>query len=149
MAKYLDYDGLVEFYTKLKEQIDSKADGGIAVTPSGATASASNGTFTTDELKTLQASDNNYILFNKEIYRLADKAHTTGVWSYTHTGWSGSSIMEKSINITISTRAWTLVVGSDPTTATTAAINTAKSSCNLYTDTKIEEAITATLNTAV
>lgn len=136
MAKYLDYDGLVEFYTKLKEKIDSKADGGIAVTPSGATASASNGTFTADELKTLQASDNNYILFNKEIYRFVKSSSNARRYSFVDL--SSNSPIVKSINITISTRAWTLVVGSDPTAATTAAINTA-----------IANAITTTLNTAV
>lgn len=91
----------------------SSTKGGISVTPSGATATATNGTFTSDEWATLQASDNNYILFNNEIYRLADKGHagTEGIWSYTHTGWDGTAIMDKSINVTVSTGAWTLVVG--------------------------------------
>lgn len=92
----------------------SSTKGGISVTPSGATATATNGTFTSDEWATLQASDNNYILFNNEIYRLADKGHegTVGIWSYTHTGWNGTAIMDKSINVTVSTGAWTLVIGS-------------------------------------
>lgn len=87
--------------------------GGLPVTPSKATASATSGTFTDSEWSKLQANDNNYILFNNEIYRLADKAHsgTTGIWSYTHTGWDGTAIMDKSINVTVSTGAWTLVVG--------------------------------------
>lgn len=87
--------------------------GGLPVTPSTATASATSGTFTDSEWSKLQANDNNYILFNNEIYRLADKAHsgTTGIWSYTHTGWDGTAIMDKSINVTVSTGAWTLVVG--------------------------------------
>lgn len=91
----------------------SSTKGGIAVTPSGATVTATNGTFTSDEWATLQASDNNYILFNNEIYRLADKGHagTGGIWSYTHTGWDGTAIMDKSINVTVSTGAWTLVAG--------------------------------------
>lgn len=74
-------------------------------------ASATSGTLTADQLGTLQASDNNYIIFNNELYRLADKQHTTGMLSYTHTGWDGTAIQDKSINITISTRAWTLVQG--------------------------------------
>lgn len=74
-------------------------------------ASAVNGTLTAEQLATLQASDNNYIIFNNELYRLADKQHTTGVLSYTHTGWDGTAIKDKSINITISTLAWTLVQG--------------------------------------
>lgn len=87
--------------------------GGLPVTPSKATASATSGTFTDSEWSKLQANDNNYILFNNEIYRLADKAHsgTTGIWSYTHTGWDGTNIMDKSINVTVSTGAWTLVMG--------------------------------------
>lgn len=88
--------------------------GGEAVTPSTATSTATSGTFTSAEWAKLQANDNNYILFNNEIYRLADKAHsgTTGIWSYTHTGWDGTAIMDKSINVTVSTGAWTLVTGS-------------------------------------
>lgn len=88
--------------------------GGEAVTPSTATSTATSGTFTSAEWAKLQANDNNYILFNNEIYRLADKAHsgTTGIWSYTHTGWDGTAIMDKSINVTVSTGAWTLVIGS-------------------------------------
>ncbi len=87
--------------------------GGLPVIPSKATASATSGTFTDSEWSKLQANDNNYILFNNEIYRLADKAHsgTTGIWSYTHTGWDGTAVMDKSINITVSTGAWTLVTG--------------------------------------
>nr|DAF46340.1 MAG TPA: tail collar fiber protein [Podoviridae sp. ctsUe5] len=93
----------------------SFTNGGIPVTPSGATVTATNGTFTSDEWATLQASDNNYILFNNEIYRLADKAHsgTTGIWSYTHTGWDGTDVMDKSINVTVATGAWTLVAGKE------------------------------------
>lgn len=90
------------------------SSGGEAVTPSTATSTATSGTFTSAEWAKLQANDNNYILFNNEIYRLADKAHsgTTGIWSYIHTGWDGTAIMDKSINVTVSTGAWTLVIGS-------------------------------------
>lgn len=93
----------------------SSTKGGIPVTPSGATVTATNGTFTSDEWVTLQASDNNYILFKNEIYRLAVKGHagTEGIWSYTHIGWDGTAIMDKSINVTVSTGAWTLVVGQE------------------------------------
>ena len=91
------------------------ANGGEAVTPSTATPTATSGTFTSTEWAKLQANNNNYILFNNEIYRLADKAHsgTTGIWSYTYTGWDGTAIMDKSINVTVSTGAWTLVVGQE------------------------------------
>lgn len=87
--------------------------GGLPVTPSKATASATSGTFTDSEWSKLQANDNNYILFNNEIYRLANKAHsgTTGIWSYTHTGLDGTDVMDKYINVTVSTGAWTLVIG--------------------------------------
>ena len=95
-------------------EVPTTASGGEAVTPSTATSTATSGTFTSAEWAKLQANDNNYILFNNEIYRLADKAHsgTTGIWSYTHTGWDGTAIMDKSINVTVSTGAWTLVIGS-------------------------------------
>lgn len=74
-------------------------------------ASATSGTLTADQLATLQASDNNYIIFNNELYRLADKQHTAGILSYTHTGWDGTAVQNKSINITISTLAWALLQG--------------------------------------
>ena len=95
--------------------LNAGVSGGEAVTPSTATSTATSGTFTSTEWAKLQANDNNYILFNNEIYRLADKAHsgTTGIWSYTHTGWDGTAIMDKSINVTVSTGAWTLVVGQE------------------------------------
>lgn len=92
---------------------DAPAGGGEAVTPSGATAAATSGTFTSAEWTKLQADKNNYILFNNEIYRLSDTGHegTEGIWSYVHTGWDGTAMRDKSINVTVSTGAWTLVQG--------------------------------------
>ena len=75
-------------------------------------STATNGTLTELELSTLLASNLNFIIFNNEIYYLADKGHTQGIVSYTHNGWNGAAIQNKSINITLSTRAWTLVTGS-------------------------------------
>ena len=91
----------------------SGGGGGEAVTPSGATASATSGTFTSAEWTKLQADKNNYIWFNNEIYRLSDTGHegTEGIWSYVHTGWDGTAMRDKSINVTVSTGAWTLVQG--------------------------------------
>ena len=92
---------------------DVPSGGGEAVVPSGATASATSGTFTSAEWTKLQADKNNYIWFNNEIYRLADMGHegTEGIWSYVHTGWDGTAMRDKSINVTVSTGAWTLVQG--------------------------------------
>lgn len=75
-------------------------------------STATNGTLTELELSTLLASNLNFIIFNNEIYYLADKGHTEGIISYTHNGWNGAAIQNKSINITLSTRAWSLVTGS-------------------------------------
>lgn len=75
-------------------------------------STATNGTLTELELSTLLASNLNFIIFNNEIYYLADKGHTEGIVSYTHNGWNGTAIQNKSINITLSTREWTLVTGS-------------------------------------
>lgn len=84
---------------------------GEAVSLQGPT-SAVQGTLTDAQWNTLKADEKNYITFNSEIYRLADKDHTVGVWSYTHTGWNGSAIEDKSINITTSTKGWVLSTGS-------------------------------------
>ena len=94
------------------EWANESDDGAIAVTISAPTT-ATQGTLTEEQLTTLQASDNNYIIFNNEIYRLADKQYTAGILSYTHTGWNGTAMLDKSINITVSTRSWTLVVGQE------------------------------------
>lgn len=75
-------------------------------------STATNGTLTELELSTLLASNLNFIIFNNEIYYLSDKGHTEGIVSYTHNGWNGAAIQNKSINITLSTREWTLVPGS-------------------------------------
>lgn len=70
--------------------------------------SATQGTLTVEQFTTLQLNKGNCIILNNEIYRLSDNQHTAGVISYVHTGWD-SNIINKSINITISTRAWTMV----------------------------------------
>lgn len=72
--------------------------------------SATQGTLTVEQFTALQLNKGNCIILNNEIYRLADNQHTTGVISYVHTGWD-SNIVNKSINITVSTRAWTMLVG--------------------------------------
>ena len=93
------------------EPLSSLGGGGSVAVEITSPATATSGTLTADQLSTLQASNDNYIIFNDEIYRLADKEHTTGILSYTHTGWNGSAMQDKSINITVSTLAWTLVMG--------------------------------------
>lgn len=79
----------------------------VEITP----AAATNGTLTDDQYATLISSDENYIKLNNEYYYLSDDGHTEGIRTYTHTGWNGNANQNKSINITKSTKAWTLVVG--------------------------------------
>lgn len=76
-------------------------------TPSGATS----GTLTEEQFNTLNNNHNVCIKFNNEYYYLADKGHTEGILSYTHQGWNGDAMQDKSINITTNTLAWTLVIG--------------------------------------
>lgn len=73
-------------------------------------ASATQGTLTDTQWTTLQLNKGNCIILNNEIYRLADNQNTDGILSYVHTGWDGTARKDKSINITVSTKAWTLVV---------------------------------------
>lgn len=96
------------YQTANKKYVDERISKAVTI---DSPASAVNGTLTAEQLATLQASDNNYIIFNNEIYRLADKQHTADILSYTHTGWDGTAVKDKSINITISTLAWVLVQG--------------------------------------
>lgn len=79
----------------------------VKITPDTAT----NGTLTDEQYETLTSSDENYIKLNNEYYTLSDDEHTPGIRSYTHTGWNGNANQNKSINITKSTKAWTLAIG--------------------------------------
>lgn len=79
----------------------------VTLTPDSAT----NGTLSQDDFDNLSQHDDVEIILNKEYYRLSDNEHTPGVRSYVHTGWDGTSMQDKSINITLSTKAWTLKIG--------------------------------------
>lgn len=73
-------------------------------------ASATQGTLTDTQWNTLQVNKGNCITLNNEIYRLADNQNVSGLITYVHTGWDGTARKDKSISITVSTKAWTLVV---------------------------------------
>lgn len=92
----------------------------VQITPDSAT----NGNLTDDDFNNLTEHDDVYIILNNEYYRKADNGHTPGILSYTHTGWNGTQTQDKSINITISTKAWTLVVGTPDSTPTKDSTNT-------------------------
>jgi len=78
----------------------------LSITPVNATQ----GTFTTEQYDKLM-NTGCCIELNGEYYRLSDNGNTPGMISYSHQGWNGSAIQDKSINITISTKSWVLVVG--------------------------------------
>lgn len=79
-------------------------DNAQAITINSA-ASATSGTLTEEQLTTLQARDQNYIVFNNEIYRLEDKQADTGFLVYSHTGQDSTKTMFiKEISVNISTR---------------------------------------------
>ena len=129
------------------------------------TENATSGTLTEEEFNRLTAYDMNMLCINgNEYYRLNDKGHTVGINTYTHDGFNEKGVT-KYFNLTLSTRAFTITTENNGTNvvqatgtsttdvmsqdATTKAINTAKTDCNSYTDSKIAEAITTALNTAV
>ena len=72
--------------------------------------SATQGFLTVTQLNILQANKGNCIILNNEIYRLADNEKVEGLITYVHTCLVGMARKDKSIDITISTRAWRLVV---------------------------------------
>lgn len=74
-------------------------------------ASATNGTLSDDDYTNLTEHKDVYIILNNEYYYRADDQNTTGILSYTHNGWNGDAPQDKSINITLSTKAWTLAIG--------------------------------------
>lgn len=95
----------------------------VEITPSTAT----NGNLTDDDYTNLTEHNDVYIILNNEYYRKSDNQHTTGIISYTHTGWNGTQTQDKSINITVATKAWSLVVGTPDTTPTKDSTNTVTS----------------------
>lgn len=78
----------------------------IELSPSTATQ----GTLTSSQWDILEKDKSNCIVLNNEIYRLADNQNVSGLITYVHTGWDGTARKDKSISITVSTKAWTLVV---------------------------------------
>ena len=75
--------------------------------------SAVQGELSEADFTTLTTDDTAYICLNGEYYYLSDNNHTQGVRSYTHNGWNGKANQDKSINITLNTKAWTLAVGNN------------------------------------
>ena len=78
----------------------------VELTPSTAT----HGVLTSSQWDILEKDKSNCIILNNEIYRLADNQNVSGLITYVHTGWDGTARKDKSISITVSTKAWTLVV---------------------------------------
>lgn len=69
---------------------------------------ATNGTLTAEQLATLEANENNYIMFDHKKYYLEGKGHQEGYLTYTHVGYENHVHLLESITITISTKAWVL-----------------------------------------
>lgn len=78
------------------------------------TAEAVNGSITSEQLKTLQFSEMNMIMFNHEVYTLMDKGHTEGFLTYSHVGFENGLTYIKTFTITISTLTWVLNINSIP-----------------------------------
>ena len=127
--------------------------------------SATQGTLTKLQFDLLNENPWNLLCINgTEYYYLYDKEHTTGINTYTHDGYNEKGVT-KYLNLTLSTKAFTITTENNGVTVvqttgtsttavisqdgTTKAINSAKTACNSYTDSKIAEAITTALNTAV
>lgn len=94
------------------DALAKKPTGGIGVeigveSPSSTTQ----GILTQIQLETLQANEDNYVMFQHEKYYLNDKGHTEGYLTYTHTGYENNTYWIKSITITISTLTWVLNKG--------------------------------------
>ena len=70
--------------------------------------SSTQGTITDEQLAYLQKRDTYYIVINRtEIYRLNDKGHTEGVWTYVHDGYDGGGVT-KYLNLTVATKEFTI-----------------------------------------
>ena len=69
---------------------------------------ATNGTLTAEQLATLEANENNYIMFDHKKYYLEGNGHQEGYLTYAHVGYENHVHLLESITITISTKAWVL-----------------------------------------
>lgn len=101
MAKYVDK--IIQVATKddIAKSINF-ADLSIPTT-------ATSGTLTNEMFEILQENDQNYIIFNDEIFRLNDKQHESGYLVYSHNGHDTTGcFFQKCITITISTLGWVL-----------------------------------------
>ena len=82
------------------------AEGGGSA-PVGVELTGASGTLTAEQLQTLEANVLNYIVYNNEIYTLADNEATAGYYTYSHCGIQNTNqTFIKCITITVSTRAW-------------------------------------------
>ena len=71
-------------------------------------SSSTQGVLTDEEYDLLVLNDNNYILFNNEIYRLTTKEHLSGYMSYTCIEYENDTMTIKTITIMTMSKSWTL-----------------------------------------
>lgn len=88
--------------------------GPIEIVKITATSEAVNGSITSEQLKTLQFSDMNMIMFNNEIYTLMDKDHVNGYLTYSHIGFENNLTYIKTFTITINNLTWVLNINPIP-----------------------------------
>ena len=87
--------------------ITISAEGGGSA-PAGVELTGASGTLTAEQLRTLEASPQNYIVNGNELYTLADNEATAGYYTYSHCGIQNTNqTFIKCITITVSTRRWT------------------------------------------
>lgn len=72
-------------------------------------ASVENGTLTQAQYSQLVNKKGNVLVVNNECYRLEDKGHEEGFLTYTHVGITGTQQYIKTLTITISTYAFTII----------------------------------------
>ena len=103
------------------------------------------GTITDAQLAKLQESDTNYIMFNNEKYYLSDKGHLEGYLGYTYNGYENNKGWQKTITITISTKAWVLSV----VDLSDSNIEVVQDTGTSTTKVMSQNAVTTTINTAL
>jgi hypothetical protein len=93
----------------LKGQIELYSGYGLDLNNLSVPSTAKNGTLNSANIDFLQDNDKNYIVFNNEIFKLADKQHNEGYLVYSHNGHDTTGcFFQKCITITLSTRGWVL-----------------------------------------
>ena len=124
-------------YFDVQSKDGSDAPAGIAVVLD-VPPTATNGTLTQQQLNILQASNNNYIILDHEVYTIKGSGHLDGYLTYNCNEYENKQSLLKFITIKISTRDWVLNITTpanvDASNLTSTNVKSWKNKLNIQSD---------------